>query len=248
MNMKGFTPLDESTGMGSTLKHIVEKIHPASAGKSGETCTSLTGFTLLEVMIAASIMVVVLGIALSFSITATQQAKFNTDDAYTVRGTVKIFEYLKKDISQGTADYNNGLDTDLNAITGTIQPAANNTPVNTLTLRKLAGFDAATTKIIHSKPIVYALQLAPWEGTAFDGADNDGNGLADEMVLTRTFDPGGTEQLFERVSTDILFADNTGFTVTRINNLIVIDLVYLAGDATRAHSSTSFALLPPLSP
>jgi hypothetical protein len=142
--------------------------------------TRAAGFTLLELIMAGSLLALLASSAL-LAARGGMGAFRATQDASDVETRVRraldrvVFELL----SAGTSELFPAWD-DLDGDFGT----------DDLNFAKVTGL--AGTAPVFGPVHKVALELAP--GEANDGLDNDGNGLIDDGVLVLTRDVGGTEQ------------------------------------------------------
>ncbi|MFH1707471.1 MAG: prepilin-type N-terminal cleavage/methylation domain-containing protein [Planctomycetota bacterium] len=158
-----------------------------------------TGFTLLELMIASSILFVVVGIALMFSMSATQETRSNTINARTEQNIVRLMETMQMDLSQSAPHYWGNAEnppgelvrtdsaTRWNPIfAGDDISVAANTSAAFIQFRKIVPptfYPGPEFSVVWSDPIRYELRLADHELT--NGIDDNGNGMVDECVLVR---------------------------------------------------------------
>lgn len=140
------------------------------------------GLTMIEVLISVAILAVVLGfiyqiLFASQKLYVSGSAKGSLQErARTV--TSQFFEEIRR------ADFSY---------------VGNPTLVGTggdqsLAFQIITGFDSGTnTPIVHPTPVIYSSELE--EGEIDDGLDNNGDGIVDERVITRTFTHPGNDML-----------------------------------------------------
>lgn len=164
------------------------------------------GFTLLEIMISTSIMVVVLGMALSITIAATKQAGVNTLTASGQIGLIAVIEKIQEELGQSRIMYEGEL------ADGTVLPVNDQIIVDPLnpdriSFRRVIGYNRDTYNTIWSDRITYMLVIARGEGNVPDGLDNNGNGFIDEYCLARVEGIDPNVDPFGFLTTQIYFTD-----------------------------------------
>lgn len=191
-------------------------------------------------MIAATVFLIVAGIALSFSVAAVNQTDLNTSVAWSLAGLVDVLEPIEQEIAQASVSYVDGEE----ETTGTVIDNTNscceiNVPSgsgqNVLIFRKMVGYNKTDQRIIWSKPITY--QLAPNRGETINGADDNGNGFVDDMCLQRIYNG---ETTF--ITTSLLFGGAGHLTFFRDGRLITIELRYFESQGVEREVRTSVAL------
>ena len=178
-----------------------------------------TGFTLIEVIIASTIFVIIMGTALSFSGTFGNQVNSETRIAGLMADASYVLNKLDSDLCFTKAIY-----TGYEESTTTEIPENDGIIINSdsIEFRRYLYFNIADSKDVWSKPMKY--QLVPSHGEiAGDGIDNNHNGYIDELCIQRDNGDGTTEYL----RTDLLFADPADFSFALNGNLINLHMAYI---------------------
>ena len=205
------------------------------------------GFTLIEVMIAATVFLIVTGIALSFSVAAVSQTDDNTATAWSLSGLVAVLEPLEQELAQASLSYVDGEE----ETTGTVIDTANachqisvadGTSQNAIRFRKMVGYNKTDQRIIWSKPITYQLALNKGENPvtnpkALPGKDDNDNGYVDEMCLQKVYD---IDTSF--ITTSLLFRNAASIVFERKARLLTITMIYYEKPGVDRTITTSVAL------
>jgi prepilin-type N-terminal cleavage/methylation domain-containing protein len=134
------------------------------------------GVTLLELMVAASILTVISGGIYSLLNTGIDTYRIGMKTADIERRTAKVLEQVAEDLSAAGRNVVFPVPTHPNTS-------------SEVTFQKNVGFSGGTSGVIQWSPMV-KLVLRPDPGDPNDGKDNNGNGLVDECVIVRIVNVG----------------------------------------------------------
>lgn len=138
------------------------------------------GFTLLEMMVAASILTVIAGGIFSLMNTGIDTYRIGMKTADIERRTAKVLEQISDDLSAAGRNVVFPVPTHPNTS-------------HHVTFQKNLGYSGGTTGVIQWSPMV-KIALRPDPDDPNDGKDNNGNGLVDECVIVRIVNLGQPDE------------------------------------------------------
>jgi prepilin-type N-terminal cleavage/methylation domain-containing protein len=160
------------------------------------------GFSLLEVLITLTILVVMLGVVMQFTMRGQEMAREETRQAELNLRAMKVLEEITDQIRRSGAS--------------TLVPSDPEGTETSLQFTQIVGIVPDTGPVYAANPLTYTLSLA--EGETQDGTDENRNGLIDEYVLWRTTGDGARSAVVGGVKgwDDATAANMTGFRVRRV--------------------------------
>jgi prepilin-type N-terminal cleavage/methylation domain-containing protein len=135
------------------------------------------GFTLLEVVISASIVAMLAGIAYSLVMTGTSTYHLGTTQSHLEGNAHRVLDAISDALAESSQ----------NVITPVLEPPLGSENV---TLQRNTGYSNGA--VVWGPVMTFELQYE--ENDPNDGVDNDGDGLIDEGRIVVTEDPGGAAE------------------------------------------------------